>query len=93
MIDTADEKTFVYDGKEWTLTGRKAAKPVFHKRRVNEVVGTMTVVEIAPTGPMSGDTSFHKWVDPRELFYISEVKHLDVESLKKGNEEASREDN
>jgi hypothetical protein len=93
MVDTTDEKTFVYEGKEWTLTGRKAAKPVFHKRRVNEVVGSMTVVEIAPTGIAGGDPTFHKWVDPRELFYISEVKNLDVESLKKSNDEASRENN
>lgn len=91
MVDTTDEKTFVYEGKEWILTGRKGAKPVFHKRRVNEVVGSMTVVEIAPTGIAGGDPTFHKWVDPRELFYISEVKNLDVESLKKSNDEASSE--
>lgn len=91
MVDTTDEKTFVYEGKEWTTTGRKASKPVFHKRRVNEVVGYMTVVEIAPTGPASGDPSFYKWVDPRDLFYITEAKHLDVESLKKSNDEVSRE--
>jgi hypothetical protein len=53
----------------------------------------MTVVEIAPTGIAGGDPTFHKWVDPRELFYISEVKNLDVESLKKSNDEASRENN
>lgn len=91
MVDTTDEKTFVYEGKEWTLTGRKAAKPVFHKRKVNTVVGSMTVVEIAPIGPASGDPSFYKWVDPRELFYISDVQHIDVESLKKSNDEVSRE--
>lgn len=92
MTDTVGEKTFVYEGKEWTATGRKAAKPVFHKRRVNDVIGTMTLVEIAPTGPMAGDPSFYKWVDPRDLFFINEVKNIDVEGLKKSNEEASRED-
>lgn len=91
MIDNDNEKTFVYEGKEWTVTGRTASKPVFHKRRVNEVVGSMTMVEIAPTGPASSDPTFHKWVDPRELFYISEGKNVDVESLKKINNELSHE--
>jgi hypothetical protein len=91
MVDITSEKTFVYDGKEWILTGRKAAKPIFHKRRVNDVIGSVTVVEIAPIGIAGGDPTFHKWVDPRELFYISEVKNIDVESLKKNNNEVSHE--
>lgn len=92
MIDPTDEKTFVYEGKEWLLTGRKAAKPVFHKRHANKVVGSMTVVEIAPVGPMSSDPSFFKWVDPRELFYITEAKNIDVEGLKQSNELAGEHD-
>lgn len=85
MSENGREQTFVYEGKEWTTTGRKASKPVFHKRRVNEVVGNMTMVEIAPTGPAASDPTFYKWVDPRELFFIAEVKDIDVESLKKSN--------
>ena len=92
MTDTSN-KTFVYEGKEWTLTGRTATKPIYHKRKLNLKVGTMTLVEIAPDGPMSSDPSFFKWVDPRELFYISEMKDLDVEKIKNENKKADADEN
>lgn len=92
MTDTSD-KTFVYEGKEWTVTGRTATKPIFHKRKLNLKIGSMTLVEIAPDGPMSSDPSFYKWVDPRELFYISEVKNFDIEKIKNENKRADDENN
>lgn len=94
MIDTEDEKTFVYSGKEWVLTGRTATKPIFHKRKLNEKVGTMTMVEIAPAESIArSDPAFFQWVDPRELFYIQEAAQLDVEALKKNNQKVSDDRN
>lgn len=92
MVDTTD-KTFVYEGKEWQLTGRTAKKAVFHKRNVNQKIGTMTIVEIAPIGPLANEPSLHKWVDPRDLFYITELDGLDVEQIKKDNDEVADEQN
>jgi len=94
MVDKTNKtnETFVYEGKEWTLTGRLAKKAVFHKRDVNRQVGTMTIVEIASTALGGSDPTFNKWVDPRELFYISEVEEVNVDSLKKDNDEVEPED-
>ncbi len=91
MVDIAGETTYVYEGKEWELTGRTAKKAIFHKRNLNQKVGTMTIVEIAPIGIVRNDPSYFKWVDPRELFYISEVETIDVEGIKKSNDKVSDE--
>lgn len=67
------EKTFVYDGREWQLTGRVAKKNIYHARKQNMVTGVMTILEICPLGIASSDPEFHKWVDPRELYAITEL--------------------
>lgn len=78
-----DDKIFIYDGKEWVLTGRTASRPVFHKIKKNQKIGTITIVEIAPNGPSGSDPTFHKWVDPRELYYIKDEapEDIDIEFL------------
>ncbi|QDJ96588.1 hypothetical protein Xoosp13_186 [Xanthomonas phage Xoo-sp13] len=92
-----NEKTFVYEGKEWSLTGRTAKKNIYHVRKVNQVVGTMTILEIAPTGVAGSDPIFYKWVDPRELFFIEELPEDAKEStlqlitrVRKANNDADR---
>lgn len=90
MIDKTN-KTFVYEGKEWNLTGRTAKKAIFHKRIPNKQTGVMTIIEISPRGIGSNDSSFFKWVDPRELFYINEVDEINVDKLRKDNDEADHE--
>lgn len=86
-----DNKIFIYEGKEWILTGRTATKPIFHKVNVNRKVGTMTIIEIAPNGAAGSDPTFHKWVDPRELYYVAEtaIEDIDVDLLGKENDESN----
>lgn len=91
MLDTSDKK-FVYEGKEWSLTGRTARKAIFSKRNPNTKIGTMTIVEIAPLGLGGSDPIFHKWVDPRELFYIEETSTIDIDAIKEDNSEFDHED-
>lgn len=74
-----DDKIFIYEGKEWVLTGRTATRPVFHKVKKNQKMGMMTIVEIAPNGPSGSDPTFHKWVDPRELYYVKEEVPEDID--------------
>lgn len=78
-MKNSEDRIFVYEGKEWQLTGRVAKKTLFSKRNLNKRVGDMTIVEICPTGVGGSDPTFHKWVDPRELFYVHEVSIEDVD--------------
>ena len=85
MTDTA-EQTYVHEGKEWVLTGRTAQKVVFHSRDVNRKIGTMTMVEIAPNDSLGRNApEFYKWVNPRDLFFISEMKEIDIKVLRDEN--------
>jgi hypothetical protein len=60
-------KSFVYDGVEVTLTGRKAKKD---KVRRNQIISSETIVEIAPKDK-DGPT-WKRWVRTTELYEIIE---------------------
>jgi len=57
-------KTYVHDGKEVVLTGRKARK----KTRSKEI----ELFEIKPKDVTSKDASFCKWVRMTDLYEIVE---------------------
>lgn len=88
MVDKTDE-TFVYEGKEWNLTGRKAQKNIFSKRKPDKTIGMMTILEIRPVD--SNDPMFCKWVDPRDLYYIREDTNIDIEEVREQNEGVANE--
>lgn len=86
MTDS-QEKTYVYEGKVWVVTGRIAKRPIFSKRDPDKQLGVKSILEIAPLNG-GGDPDYNKWVDPRELYYISVDDNIDVEKLKLDNEGA-----
>ena len=88
MVDT-QEKTYIYEGKEWVLTGRQAKKVIFSKRDVNKQIGTFTILEIHPLG--QNDKMFYKWVDPRELFFVEEETDIDVSTVQDDNEDVLKD--
>lgn len=83
MVDKTDE-TFVYEGKEWNLTGRIAQKSIFSKRKPDKSIGVMNILEIRPVG--TTDPMFCKWVDPRDLYFITENVDIDVIEVREQNE-------
>ncbi len=67
MADNTEEnkqETFVYDGREVVLTGRKAVKETRRSKKI--------IVEIQPLGIGRESKSFNKWVDPKDLFQIDD---------------------
>jgi hypothetical protein len=65
MTENTEEKeqeTFVYDGREVVLTGRKAVKETRRSKKI--------IVEVQPLGIGRESKSFNKWVDPKDLFHI-----------------------
>jgi hypothetical protein len=87
-----NEKTFVFDSKEWVLTGRIAKKPIYHVRDVNRIIANKTIVEIAPMGIGREDSSFFRWVDPRDLYYITESDDINIDELKENNNKGKDND-
>ena len=98
MLDSAKENAYIHDGKEVRLTGRIAKKPIYHRRKFNEMIGEMTIVEIPhKIGNLHviGDPNLAQWVNPRELFYVildDEIDSIDVDKLIEMNKQLE-EDN
>ncbi len=68
MTDEIEPKqTFIYDGREFVMTGREAIKKRMSGRE-------RKLVEIRPiTVRDPEDTTYNKWVQESDLFHIGEV--------------------
>jgi hypothetical protein len=65
---------------------RKARKnTTFDKQYLAETTANEAAIKEGPKRK--------KWVDPRDLFYITELDGLDVEQIKKDNDEVADEQN
>lgn len=55
--------TYVYEKKEWVLTGRSAKKTIRHGK-------VRVLVEIRPVNADSSDNTYNQWVEQAELYSI-----------------------
>ena len=58
-------KTYIHDGKEVVLTGRKAIRPPARRGQLEQ-----TIYEIKPLGVSSEDRNFCVWVKKEELYIV-----------------------
>ncbi len=57
--------TYVYEGKEWVLTGREAHRSLISGK-------LKRLVEIRPMSVDPSDKSYNRWVEREELYTVME---------------------
>ena len=66
-----DIQTYVYEFREYVLTGRSATKQTIANK-------TMYLVEIRPISADEYDTDLNKWVKIEDLFTVSNDSEIDI---------------